>query len=91
MNVHVGGLRRDHGLKRVEEGVDGQQVRLRAAHHEMNVRIRRAAQLADPLRGLLAVVVQTVAAGLFQIGLGQRTEDGGVRALTVVVAEMIHG
>ena len=90
MGVHMAGMDGDHRLIGGQERRDGHQVGLGAAHQEMDVGVRRVAELADQVRRLLAVVIHAIAAGLLQVGIRQGLEYLGMGTFAVIVAEAVH-
>ena len=90
VGIHVAGVGGDDRLVGSKERGNGHKVCLGAAHHEVDVCVRGAAQLTDEVGSLFTVVVKAVAAGLLQIGVHQGLHDLGVGAFAVIVAETVH-
>ena len=90
MGVDMGGVRGDDRLIRLQERLNDNEVRLRAANQKMDVRVRRGTDLSDGLPGGLTAGVHAVADSLLQIRVHQCLEDLGMGTFTVIVAEAVH-
>ena len=90
MDADVRGVGGNDGFPRPECGGDERQIGERAAEHEVNVSLRAGKACADGLRCRFAVVVAAIAGRGFQIGGLQRCQNGGMRALRIVVPERDH-
>ena len=90
VDMDVAGICTDRGLMGPEGGIDDRQIGLGTAHQKMNIRIRRAAGLADQPGGVGAMAVGTVAGCLFHICSNELAENGLVAALAIVTGKINH-
>ena len=90
VNVDVPRRCGNHALPRAKRGGDNDGICQRAAHDEVNVRIRAIGQFSDRVRRMTTKRVHAVAAGGFKIAARERFEDGRMRALGIVIAERNH-
>ena len=84
VDAHVARVRRDDPLPGREERVNRDGIRLRAPDKEVDLRLRRAACVADELACVLAVDVRPISGVGLHVCGGQTLEDARVRALLVV-------
>ena len=88
VHVDMAGVGSDDALPGQEDRVDDGRVRLRAADQEVHVGVGGLAGLANQVAGTLAVLVGTVARGLFHVGGDEGIKHPGVRTLLVVTGEV---
>ena len=90
VDVDVAGVGGDDGLIGGQQRVQHHRVGLGAAHQEVDVGLWAGAEGADQLGGVLAEGVQTVAAGLGEVGPGQSLQHLGMASLRIVVVKINH-
>ena len=90
VDVDVSRVGGDDGLVGLQHGLNHQQVRLGAPHHEVYVRLGGGAEGTDEGPRLFTAGVQAVAPGLLQIGLGEGFQHHGMGPFAVVVSETVH-
>ena len=87
MHMDVSRRRTDCRLIRTQERGKRNDVCGRSARHHMHLRLRLTAFFPNQLSGAQAVFIQTVAAGMLQIGFKQTLHHQRMRALAVIVSE----
>ena len=87
---HMAGGSSHHALPALQNGRNDDGVGLGAAGDEGHVCIRAAAGSADLCFGAGAVGVGAVAGHLLEVRFRQLLQDGGMRALAVVVLKIQH-
>ena len=85
--VDVAGMGGDHRFIGLKQGGDDRQVGLGTAYQKVNLRLRGGAESPNQVPGFLADGIQTVAAGLDQIGVRQCLKDGDMETLKTLVPE----
>ena len=88
VHIDVSGVRRNHALPGQEDRINDSGVCLGSADEEVDVRIGRAAGLADQVARTLAVLVGTVTACLLHVGGDQGVEYLLVCAFLIVTGEI---
>ena len=83
----VGG---NHSLPRAQDTGDDGRIGLRAANEEMHVRRGIADERADNRPRRFTMGVKAVTSGLFEVGRGERFQNGRVAAGEVVIATLRH-
>ena len=90
MGGNVAAVGGNHPLPRAEDAGDDSGIGLRAADEKMHVHRLIADECADGCPRGVAVGVEAVAGGLFEVGRGERVENRRVAAREVIVAKLRH-
>ena len=90
VDVDVSGVGGDGALVTAQHRVDEGDVGGGTAYHKVNGSVGGGAFFPDQVRSLGAVRVHTVTGGLFQVGVQQLLQDGGVCPFGVVAVKTNH-
>ena len=80
----------DDALMGPQGSIDHRYIGLGAAHQKVHRKLRIPAQSANFFRSRLAIFIAAVTAGLFQICLGQASQNRLMTALAVIIVKINH-
>lgn len=90
MNLDMAGIGSDNTLPGTQECAKGGFIGLGATHDKVDIRTVTMAQATDQFLGTMAVRVNTITGGQFQIGLAKGLHDLRMSAIAIIVSKMKH-
>ena len=89
MHADMARMRGQYRLMRAKRRSDHGHIRLGASHKKMHIGFGRVTERPHPFAGARAVIVGTVAVGLFSVCTRERLKHPRMRALAVIIFEAV--
>ena len=86
----MSGVGSNNGLIGGQQCIQNNEVCLGAAYQEVYICFRSSTERADQLSSFAAEGIQTITAGLDQVGFMQGFQNLGVGSFAVIISETVH-